>query len=66
LPADAEPTRLEMCTGTLFVVRFVNFLEAKYPFADNIYPETALAGILWREDRWALKAVGWTFLRFMA
>lgn len=55
-----------MCPGTLFVVRFVNTLEAKYPFADNIYPETALAGILWREDRWGLKTVGWTLLRFAA
>jgi hypothetical protein len=27
------------------------YLEAKYPFADNIYPETALAGILWRDRR---------------
>jgi UDP-2,3-diacylglucosamine pyrophosphatase LpxH len=64
VPADSAPKRLEMCPGTLFVVRFVNFLEAKYPFADNIYPETALASILWREDRWGLKTVGWTLLRF--
>jgi UDP-2,3-diacylglucosamine pyrophosphatase LpxH len=66
LPADAEPKRLEMCPGTLFVVKYVNFLEAKYPFADNIYPETALARILLREDPWSLKSVGWAFLRFAA
>jgi UDP-2,3-diacylglucosamine pyrophosphatase LpxH len=66
LPADADPKRLEMCPGNLFVVRYVNFLEAKYPFADNIYPETDLARILLREDPWSLKSVGWTFLRFVA
>jgi UDP-2,3-diacylglucosamine pyrophosphatase LpxH len=66
LPADAESKRLEMCPGTLFVVRFVNFLEATYPFADNLHPELALAGILWREDRWGLKTVGWMLLRFAA
>jgi UDP-2,3-diacylglucosamine pyrophosphatase LpxH len=66
LPADSAPKRLEMCPGTLFVVRFVNCLEAKYPFADNLHPETALAGVLWREDRWGLKTVGWMLLRFAA
>ena len=66
LPDNSAPKRLEMCPGTLFVVRFVNWLEAKYPFADNIYPETALAGVLLREDRWGLKSVGWMFLRFAA
>jgi UDP-2,3-diacylglucosamine pyrophosphatase LpxH len=43
--------RLEMCPGTLFMVKFVNELEAVYPFTDNLHPVTALAGILWREDR---------------
>jgi UDP-2,3-diacylglucosamine pyrophosphatase LpxH len=57
--------RLEMCPGTLFVVKFVNYLEDKYPFADNLHPETALANVLWREDRWALKAVAWVFARFV-
>jgi UDP-2,3-diacylglucosamine pyrophosphatase LpxH len=65
-PEDAAPKRLEMCPGTLFVVRYVNYLEAKYPFADNIYPETDLARILLRENPWSLKSVGWTFLRFAA
>jgi UDP-2,3-diacylglucosamine pyrophosphatase LpxH len=63
-PADANPKRLEMCPGTLFVVKFVNFLEEKYPFADNLHPVTALAGILGREDRWGLTAVAWSMLRF--
>jgi UDP-2,3-diacylglucosamine pyrophosphatase LpxH len=63
-PTDADPKRLEMCPGTLFVVKFVNFLEDKYPFADNLHPETALAGILAREDRWGLTAIAWVMLRF--
>jgi len=62
--ADADPKRLEMCPGTLFVVKFVNFLEEKYPFADNLHPVTALAGILGREDRWGLTVVAWSMLRF--
>ena len=45
------PPRLEMCPGTKFMVKFVNLLEAKYPFADNIIPETNLARILWKEDK---------------
>jgi len=56
--------RLEMCPGTLFVVRFVNFLEDKYPFADNLHPEMALANVLWREDRWSLKTIAWVMARF--
>jgi UDP-2,3-diacylglucosamine pyrophosphatase LpxH len=63
---DGQPRRLEMCPGTLFVVNFVNLLEEKYPFADNLHPETALAGILWREDSWGLKAVAWMLTRFAA
>ena len=41
--------RLEMCAGTLFMVRFVNGLEARYPFADNLHPVQNLAGVLRRE-----------------
>jgi UDP-2,3-diacylglucosamine pyrophosphatase LpxH len=63
---DKQLPRLEMCPGTLFVVRFVNPLEDKYPFADNLHPETALASILWREDAWGLKAVAWMLTRFAA
>src|SRR5262249_49575436 len=48
-PKDSDPKRLEMCPGTLFVVKFVNFLEAEYPFADNLHPEMDLARILARE-----------------
>ena len=33
---DVNPPRLEMCAGTLFMVKFVNLMEAKYPFADNL------------------------------
>jgi UDP-2,3-diacylglucosamine pyrophosphatase LpxH len=62
--ADADPKRLEMCPGTLFVVKFVNLLEGKYPFADNLHPVTALAGILGRQDRWGLTVVAWSMLRF--
>lgn len=61
-----KPPRLEMCPGTFFVIKFVNLLEAKYPFADNLHPETALAGILWREDAWGLKTVAWLLTKFAA
>jgi UDP-2,3-diacylglucosamine pyrophosphatase LpxH len=63
-PSDSLPQRLEMCPGTLFITRFVNHLEDKYPFADNLHPEIALAGILWREDKWGLMTVAWMLGRF--
>jgi UDP-2,3-diacylglucosamine pyrophosphatase LpxH len=58
--------RLEMCAGTLFMVKFVNWLEKDYPFSDNIKPVTGLAGILWKEKRLGLLAAGWTLARFLA
>jgi UDP-2,3-diacylglucosamine pyrophosphatase LpxH len=63
--SDALPPRLEMCPGTLFMVRFVNRLEQLcYKFADNLHPPIALAGVLWREDKWGFKAVAWLLSRF--
>lgn len=56
--------RLEMCPGTLFMVKFVNWLEHKYPFADNIKPVTALRQILWKENKWGLTVVAWMMLQF--
>jgi hypothetical protein len=64
-PKDSDPKRLEMCAGTLFVVRFVNYMEAKYPFADNLHPEIALMNILAREDKFGLLAVAWVMSRFV-
>jgi UDP-2,3-diacylglucosamine pyrophosphatase LpxH len=56
--------RLEMCPGTLFMVKFVNILERQYPFADNLHPVTALADIL-AKDRWSrLAAAGWLLSAF--
>lgn len=58
--------RLEMCPGTLFMVKFVNWLERDYPFADNIKPIGALRRILWREDKLGAVAVAWMLTRFCA
>jgi UDP-2,3-diacylglucosamine pyrophosphatase LpxH len=58
--------RLEMCPGTLFMVKFVNWLEKDYPFSDNIKPVTGLAGILWREKKGGLFSAGWMLARFLA
>jgi len=58
--------RLEMCAGTLFMVKFVNFLEKEYPFADNIYPVQRLANLLAKNDKKGLAVVAWAFLRFAA
>lgn len=57
---------LEMCPGTLFMVKFVNRLEAQYPFADNLLPVTKLAWVLLRENKRSFAAVGWMFARFLA
>lgn len=68
-PIIADPygtPRLEMCPGTLFMVKFVNWLEVKYPFSDNIKPVTALGHILWKEDRTGLAAVSWMLSQFIA
>jgi UDP-2,3-diacylglucosamine pyrophosphatase LpxH len=64
--ADLGQLRLEMCPGTLFMVRFVNKLEGKYPFADNLLPVTKLASVLLKEDKLSLLAVGWLLARFAA
>ncbi|MEX8504547.1 hypothetical protein [Leptothrix ochracea] len=56
--------RLEMCPGTLFMVKFVNKLEKEYPFADNLLPVTKLASVLWHDDKCKFAAVGWMFMEF--
>lgn len=58
--------RLEMCPGTLFMVKFVNWLEESYPFADNLKPVLALRHILMRENRFGLLAAGWMLTKFLA
>jgi UDP-2,3-diacylglucosamine pyrophosphatase LpxH len=64
--AEGQTSRLEMCPGTLFMVKFVNWLEEKYPFADNLKPVTALGRILWGENRFGLLVVSWMLSRFAA
>ena len=56
-------TRLEMCAGTLFMVNFVNGLEAEYPFADNLLPVQNLATLLWRGDRAGFRTAAWALLK---
>ena len=62
--AEGGVARLEMCPGTLFMVKFVNWLEKKYHFADNLKPVTALGRILWGEQRFGLAVVSWMLMRF--
>lgn len=57
--------RLEMCPGTLFMVKFVNKMEARYPFADNLLPVTKLASVLLRDDKAGLASVGWALTAFV-
>ena len=68
-PILQEPSgddRLEMCPGTLFMTKFVNWLEGLYPFADNIKPVTALGRVLWKESKLGLLSVAWVLSEFMA
>jgi len=44
----------------------VNWLEEKYPFADNLKPVTALGRILWGENRLGLVTIGWMLMKFAA
>lgn len=61
-----DELRLEMCPGTLFMVKFVNGLEERYKFSDNLKPVTALARLLYKEQRWGLAVAAWSFLSFVA
>ena len=63
-PEHAE-RRLEMCPGTVFMLKFVNVLEKDYPFVDNIKPVTALARLLLRENKKGFAAVAWLLTKFM-
>lgn len=56
--------RLVMCPGTLFMVKFVNWLEEQYAFADNLKPITALARILWNESFASFVAAAKMLFRF--
>jgi UDP-2,3-diacylglucosamine pyrophosphatase LpxH len=56
--------RLEMCAGTMFMVKFVNWMEHEYPFADNIHPNWRLATILWKEAKDGFALAAWLFMRF--
>jgi UDP-2,3-diacylglucosamine pyrophosphatase LpxH len=64
LLADLAVKRLEMCPGTLFVVKFVSWLEKSYPFANNLHPETKLAGLLAKGDRFGFASAAWMLTRF--
>jgi len=59
-----DKLRLEMCPGTLFMVKFVNKMEARYEFADNVIPFTSLARLLLREDKFGLSAIALAFTSF--
>lgn len=61
----ADELRLEMCPGTLFMVKFVNGLEERYKFSDNMKPITALARLLYKEQRWGFAVAAWSFLSFI-
>jgi UDP-2,3-diacylglucosamine pyrophosphatase LpxH len=63
-PFDKKHERLEMCPGTLFMVKFVNWLEDKYSFSDNLKPVTALARLLWNEQRADLRAAAKVLFQF--
>jgi UDP-2,3-diacylglucosamine pyrophosphatase LpxH len=65
-PGKGGKPQLEMCPGTLFMVKFVNRLEARYPFADNLLPVTKLLPVLAREDKGGLASVAWLGLKLAA
>jgi UDP-2,3-diacylglucosamine pyrophosphatase LpxH len=64
-PIDKDHQRLEMCPGTLFMVKFVNWLEEKYTFSDNVKPITALGRLLWNEQRKDFKAAAKILFQFI-
>jgi UDP-2,3-diacylglucosamine pyrophosphatase LpxH len=64
LQATDGSQRLEMCPGTLLMVKFINSLEKNYPFADNLKPLTALARLLYVEQRSEFYAALWLLGKF--
>lgn len=66
LPRGSGVSRLEMCPGTMFMVKFVNPMEHDYPFADNIVPETALAEVLRNDGPARYLAMLWLLGKFGA
>lgn len=66
LRSEHKAARLEMCPGTVFMLKLVNVLEKDYPFIDNIKPVTALARLLWRESKTGFGGVAWLLTKFMA
>lgn len=64
LPVAGGAPRLEMCAGTLLMVKFINSLEEQYPFADNLKPLSALARLLYAERRSDFYAALWTLGQF--
>lgn len=63
---EHDVARLEMCPGTVFMLKLVNVLEKDYPFVDNIKPVTALARLLWRENKMGFSGVAWLLAKFIA
>ncbi|HSS18913.1 MAG TPA: metallophosphoesterase [Pyrinomonadaceae bacterium] len=57
--------RLAMCPGTLFMVKFVNKLEERYKFSDNMKPVTALARVLIKEEKMGFVAAAWSLMSFI-
>lgn len=64
LSDDYGTLRLEMCPGTLFMVKFVNWLEQEYSFADNVKPVATLARLLWNEKKAGFAVAAWMLSRF--
>lgn len=64
IKTSTSPSRLEMCPGTLFMLKIVNVLENDYPFVDNIKPVTALARLLWNKSKWEFAGVLWLLTKF--
>lgn len=46
----AGRSRLSSCPGTRFVVGFINPMDARFPFVDNIKPYSTLIKVLMRDD----------------
>lgn len=66
LRPDHGDARLEMCPGTLFMLKIVNVLEKEYPFVDNIKPVSALARLLWRQSKSEFLSIAWLLTKFIA
>ncbi|HWS55680.1 MAG TPA: hypothetical protein VN228_16195 [Pyrinomonadaceae bacterium] len=68
---DGQTWRLYECTGTRFLIKFMNHLDARYPFVDNIKPFSRFLTIFgasvftWRFGPLRAAVAAWAMMKYL-